>query len=182
MTIVSAFPGVGKSTLCRDVEKLTKDYHSPFTMKQDPIPLPDSISLVEGLTDYVFDSDSSKFPKDGFPDNYVAHLIQLRAMYVRSTVLISTHAAVQDALYPSGVLKNTFSVLVIPHDELKDEYLKRYAERGSPEAFIKLMNEKWDDFIDSCLSRQHMFSLTVTLSEGRYLSDISSLILPDSID
>ena len=48
--------------------------------------------------------------------------------------------------------------------------MRRYQERGSPEGFLSLMNEKWDDFLASC--QQSRADLHIKLGPNRYLSDI----------
>jgi len=84
------------------------------------------------------DSDSSKFAKDlAWPKNYIKHLKTLGGI-----VLTSTHSVVRDALADA---KMPF-VLVYPEAERKDMYLRRYAERGSPESFIRMVEQKWDEW------------------------------------
>ena len=61
-TIISGFPGVGKSTLVKKVEK-------------------------DGVT--IHDSDSSTFAKDSFPGNYVKHIKDI--LEKKENILISSH-------------------------------------------------------------------------------------------
>lgn len=115
----------------------------------------------------VADSDSSHFDKAKFPQNYIEHLKSLRGKM--DVVLISSHDTVRKAL-----LEAEFNfTLVYPDISLKAEYMVRYRERGSPQAFLDLMDKNWDQFIVSC--RQQQDCIHVVLEQGQYLSDILEL-------
>lgn len=118
----------------------------------------------------IVDSDSSQFDKSKFPQNYIEHIQQkLNEGY---WVLCSTHSVVRKALKEAGILY----YLAIPTYDQKEEYMERYKNRGSPEAFLKLMDNKWDDFIkdvedDDCKYKYFLFS-------GRYLDSMMNIIIP----
>lgn len=112
----------------------------------------------------VLDSDSSTFDKKHFPDNYLNHIEE--KISEGYTHLVSTHDTVREGLEQ----RNIRHVVVYPHEGLKSEYLKRYERRGSPESFIVLMEEKWDDFVESC--KQSKADLHIELGPGQFLSDI----------
>jgi hypothetical protein len=135
--IICGFPGVGKSTL--------------FANSQGKIT----------------DSDSSKFDKSQFPQNYINHINQkLDEGY---TVLCSTHKIVRDALVANGM----DFVLVYPALNCRDEYIDRYINRGSPQPFIDMMKEKWVDFVVECSSQQNC--LHVCLGQGQFLPSLEEL-------
>lgn len=115
--VIAGFPGVGKSTLFR----------------LDP--------------DMFADSDSSQFPKDAFPANYMEHIKTLLAD-TDKTIFVSTHQAVRDALAESGIP----FLLVYPSEEMRGDFLDRYKSRGSPQQFVDMMNNKFDDFVGECNS------------------------------
>lgn len=96
--------------------------------------------LKDNYGETVSDSDSSQFDKADFPNNYITHLKGL--IGVKDIVLVSTHKAVLEGLESEGI----DYILCYPKRELKDEYLERYKQRGSPEGFIKLLGDKWDEF------------------------------------
>lgn len=138
MQIISAFPGTGKSHF----------FKNPGDF--------------EGL---ILDSDSSTFPKEHFPGNYIEHI--QKSVAQQKLMLVSSHDAVRLALKEV----NLPFVLIYPAIGLKDEYLERYKQRGSPEGFLKLMDQKWDDFVNSCsscLSATHK----IELKSGQYLSHV----------
>lgn len=138
---ISGFPGIGKSHLYRSLEK-----------------------------GGCVDSDSSKYSKleDGsvnpnFIEDYFNHL---NALVDSDTplVFISTHEAVLKELKA----KNFKFTIVIPKQELKEEYLARYKERGSPQGFIDLIDRNWDSWLEDIKSK---YDNVHELSSGETLTD-----------
>lgn len=132
--IISGFPGIGKSALFNR----------------------------GGLV--VSDSDSSTFPKDEFPNNYIAHIREVAPN--NDVTLVSSHFEVRDELEEQGF----DFVLVYPTQDQKDDYMMRYLQRGSPKAFLDLMYSNWDKFLESC--QQQQGCIHVVLQPGQYLSDV----------
>jgi hypothetical protein len=119
----------------------------------------------------IQDSDSSTFDKKDFPKNYIDHIkSQIGHLDVH---LVSTHNDVIAGLINEGL---SFSI-VYPDISLKDEYLKRYVDRGSPEGFVKLLDEQWDNFIGDIESIQNLNVILIKLSKGQYLKDVLKDIL-----
>ena len=54
---------------------------------------------------------------------------------------------------------------------LKQQYLERYVKRGSPEGFIKLLDEKWLEWLESCDNDKNAVS-HYQLTADQYLSNI----------
>lgn len=133
MLIISAFPGVGKSFLSE---------------------------MESGVR--ISDSDSSTFPKDAFPQNYMDHIKQLDV----DIALISSHAAVRKAL----VSNKMPYFLVYPDASCKAEYMARYRRRGSPQPFIDLMEREFDNFVWDC-SRQPD-CIHIKLYSNQYLINV----------
>lgn len=104
--------------------------------------------------DECSDSDSSAFSwapgKQGqerhpeWPQNYIDHIKQM--LEANEIVFVSTHAEVLEALAEAGIAWQ----LLVPSHNCKEEYLERYAERGSPQSFIDLLSTKWGAFIEQC--------------------------------
>lgn len=101
----------------------------------------------------IADSDSSRFSwivnekgekvrNPEFPANYITEI--KRRMAENDVVLVSTHDVVIKALIEARI---DFSI-IHPARSLKEEYLRRYRERGSDEAFINLLDKNWNNFID----------------------------------
>lgn len=135
--MVCGFPGVGKSTLFKEL----KDSGTK-----------------------VLDSDSSTFDKAKFPGNYVKHIQDSLAK--NFTVLGSSHDVVRDAL----IAEKIPFTLVYPAKTLKQEYLDRYDERGSPKAFIELLDGNWDKWVGQCEDLKHDLVTKVELKAGEYIS------------
>lgn len=145
--VVSGFPGVGKTHLFRAKPHFV-----------------------------ILDSDSSKFSwvsegvrNPAFPQNYIEHIKD--NMGKAHLILVSSHKVVRDALKESGVPY----VLVYPDKGLKDEYLQRYRERGSDEAFIRMIESQWDNFIVDLESET--WPTTKVLRRGEHLSDVVSQLM-----
>lgn len=117
MTLVLAgFPGVGKSH---------------------------AFSLLTAMGYKVLDSDSSKFDKEHFPLNYLAHINTVISKGEVNVLFVSSHDTVRDAMDQEGI----DYYLVYPALELKEAYLQRYVNRGSPPEFVKLVNDNWIGWI-----------------------------------
>lgn len=112
------------------------------------------------------DSDSSKFPKDDFPNNYIQHIKSLIKKDEHEYIFVSSHDSVRSALVEEGI---PFT-LVYPSIGLKKEYLERYKERGSPPEFITAMDRFWTTFIVGCSEQPHCNR--IVLKDGQYLSDV----------
>jgi len=114
------------------------------------------------------DSDSSTFDKSEFPQNYIAHIKELLENETIEHILVSSHKSVRDALVEAGI---NF-VLIKPHHNLKQEYLRRYQERKSPQAFIDLIDRMWNDWlteIDEENGGYHKYTLS---GETLYLDSV----------
>ncbi|QQV89624.1 hypothetical protein SJ_206 [Proteus phage SJ_PmiM] len=93
----------------------------------------------------VSDSDSSHFIKTKFPQNYIKHLKEMR--YEQTLTFASSHKVVREALLKGKI---PFYVIV-PDLSLKAEYIKRYKQRGSTEAFIKLVSDNFETWINEII-------------------------------
>lgn len=132
--LISAFPGSGKSHYFRNTDK------------------------------YVLDSDSSKFDKSKFPENYIKHI--KNNMGKVDIIMISSHKEVRDALVDNEL---SFT-LVYPDKSLKDEYISRYKERGNDDKFVELLDKNWDTWIGELETQDGCKH--IKLHSGQYLSDI----------
>lgn len=110
------------------------------------------------------DSDSSTFDKSKFPANYIEHI---RATLEQGkSILVSSHDVVRQALLENGIPYT----LVYPDISLKQEYMERYAKRGSPQPFLDLMEKNWDTFITQCDAQEGCGR--VVLQSGQFISDV----------
>jgi hypothetical protein len=139
--VYSAFPGVGKT------------YYFNTTDRN------------------VLDSDSSKFDKGLFPDNYIEHIERNIQDSTVDKILVSSHKEVRDALIKKGIP----FVLVYPDRSIKDEYIQRYRDRGNNDAFVDLLEKNWDlwqDEMDAIAPQEGQTLYKVKLGSGQYLTDV----------
>lgn len=140
--LVAAFPGTGKSYYCSN-GNLSQYVHEKWCI----------------------DSDSSKFDKANFPANYIEHIKKkLSEGYAR--IFISSHKEVRDALVANG-LKFT---LIYPKENLKEEYLERYRQRGNNQKFIDLIDKNWSKWLFE-LHRQTGCT-HIELESGQFVSNV----------
>jgi hypothetical protein len=122
--IICGFPGVGKSYAMK-----LDDPYNCFFMK---------------------DSDSSTFDKSDFPRNYIESIKKeigdAEDTYTRVIILASSHKVVREELVKEGI----HFTLVYPNIKLRGEYIQRYTNRNSPEAFLKLLFDNWNAWITEC--------------------------------
>ena len=140
--LVAAFPGTGKS------------YYVNYGEGSGYMP--------QG---FATDSDSSKFDKANFPANYIEHIKEkIKEGY--AIIFISSHKEVRDALVANGL---NFT-LVYPKENLKEEYLKRYKERGSNQAFIDLIDKNWSNWLFEL--RRQTGCTHIELESGQFISNV----------
>lgn len=147
MVIISGFPAVGKSYMFNNLKgkKVADSDSSLFSWK------------------YV---DGEKVRNEDFPKNYIEHIKSLKDY---DYVLVSTHKSVREALEKESIPY----MLVYPSKDLKEEYIQRYKERGSNEAFIKLMDENWDKFLSEL--EEETFPTKLELKNGETLMKLFEL-------
>jgi hypothetical protein len=119
----------------------------------------------------VLDSDSSKFDKSNFPSNYIQHIEKNIEDPSVDKILVSSHKDVREALIGRGIP----FVLVYPDRGLKDEYIRRYKDRGNNEAFVSLLDKNWDtwmDEMDNMSAQPGQVLYKVKLGSGQYLTDV----------
>jgi hypothetical protein len=144
--IISAFPGTGKSHFARE-------YSDEMVL-----------DLASTTFRWLTTEDGGREKNPDFPANYLECIKQ--NLGVASLVLVSTHQEITNTLVDEGL---PFT-LVYPERELKDEYLDRFKQRGSPETFVTSLANRWDSFIDH-LELQPGCE-RIRLTSGQYLSDI----------
>jgi len=136
-TVVSAFPGVGKTVLFNRSKETSR---------------------------VVLDSDSSTFPKDKFPGNYIRHIQD--SIGKVDVLLVSSHSVVREAMTAAGIEYN----LVYPSVDQKEQYLQNYRSRGNTEAFVGLLDTNWESWLagmksDKCNNH-------IELEKGIFLPDV----------
>jgi hypothetical protein len=148
--LVLGFPGVGKTM---------------YYMKK------------KGKVD-VLDSDSSTFPKEDFPSNYIEHILE--NIGKQDVMFISTHEVVRKALKSIDIFSNENVegvYLVYPDLSLKDEYMKRYKERGNNKQFIEVLDKMFDNWVEELDNESDKFTKIKLNDSNYYISDLNTLCI-----
>ena len=119
--IVSAFPGTGKTFYHQNNSKTSLDS--------------DSIDYSWLCND---DGTRTNVRNPAFPQNYIDHIKENIGKYEH--IFVSSHKEVREALLNNCL----FFYLVYPSKSEKSFYMKKYEDRGSNPAFIKLIGDNWD--------------------------------------
>ena len=137
--IIAGFPGVGKSF-----------YHN----------------LHKNTT---LDSDSSKFSwiiEDGmkirnplFPYNYIQHIKENIGKC--ETIFVSTHIDVRNALRDNCL----FFYLLYPDIKRKEEFIRRFKDRGSDQSFIDLVSDNWNIWVNECMDFNYDGCIHIRMDE-----------------
>ncbi len=141
--IISAFPGTGKSFYSKNNSNILDSDSSQFSWSSPGVRHPD------------------------FPTNYINHIKE--NIGKADIIFVSSHDVVREAL-EYAKLKY---FLVYPNSELKEEYLTRFKERGSPKSFISFINNNWDKFMHELLVENGP-CVKIKLERNEYISDFIS--------
>lgn len=98
--------------------------------------------LGEDNDDFI-DLDSSRYAGEDRWQRYKERIEDALGIY--KYIFVSSHQETREILNELGLKY----YVVYPDKNLKEEYLRRYKERGSKEEFIDLMNNNFESFIDS---------------------------------
>lgn len=138
--VVSGFPGVGKSYLKNNCEN--------------------KIILDSDSSNFSWEDSTKLVRNSEWPENYIKHI--KTNIGSCDILLVSSHAEVRAEL-------SNF-ILVYPDLRLKNEYIKRYEDRKSPEAFIKLLDKFYETWIKELMEQKNC--VHCVLQENQYLSNL----------
>lgn len=144
-TIICGFSGIGKSTAEQKNRRIL-DFES------------------SGYSN-IFENGFVVSRNKDFPKNYIDKLEELMKNDEAYYYLLSCHEDVRNELKVRGLKY----IIVLPHMEYKNEYLKRWLKRGSDIDFITQMDKRWEVMINSC---ERDTAPKIYLNEHEYLSDI----------
>jgi hypothetical protein len=120
--IISAFPGVGKTTFHKKNKETTLDSDS-------------------SKFSWIINENNEKIRNPNFPNNYINHIKENIGKY--EFIFVSSHKEVRDLLLDNCI----FFYLVYPNSRRKEEFIERYRNRGNDENFINTVNNKWDEWM-----------------------------------
>lgn len=147
--VISAFPACGKSY-----------YYEKYNSKEFTVLDSDS-SHFSWVKDDNGDNTDVRNPL--FPANYINHIKS--NLGSADIIFVSSHDVVLDALEGNNI---DYSI-VTPTTDLKEEWLKRFVERGNNEGFISFLSENFENFVKSLQERN---AKIVTLKSGQFIEDV----------
>lgn len=152
--IVCAFPGCGKTTF--------------FNMMEEKYDSNDiCIDSDSSEFSWIIDDEGNKVRNPDFPNNYIKHIKENIGKY--KYIFVSSHENVRDAL----IENNIPFYIVYPNISMKEEYLKRYKKRGNDDAFIKLLTENWENWIDAIVNFDNELCTKLELTQEKpFLADV----------
>lgn len=150
--IISAFPGIGKTTLVQT----NKNYVDLESSDYKWIDIDKTLSIEER-------KGTAKTINPDFPENYIKKIMELTD--IGFNVLISSHKEVREALQAQGI-KYT---IVLPSLDMKEEMINRYLNRGNQESFVNLLKTNYEKFVEDLSMDSNE---KVVLKSGQYLSDL----------
>lgn len=124
--VISAYPGTGKSYYHNNNRTTTLDSDS-------------------SLFSWVWEDGVNTGVRDkNFPVNYIEHIKQNLGHY--DVIFVSSHREVREELQRNSI----YHIVVYPRLCDKEMFKQRYIDRGSPEAFVKLITDNWTEWIKDC--------------------------------
>lgn len=169
--IIFGFPGVGKTYAFNHQDELglelvDSDSSNFHWMKDD-----DGNDLL--------DENGKKIVHPAWPANYVQYieLIGREQAINPDYIMVSTHEEVVNALMDRRFL----SITLLPDKSMKENFIQRFKDRGSPESFIDNLNKNWDNFIDGTIERINAhkcskWNMLMTIREGGKIQNMSDLL------
>lgn len=103
-----------------------------------------------------------------YPSNYINAILENMDKY-KYLVIPSDSRVLADLKD-----KHIPYILCFPERKAKEEYRKRYLQRGNTEEFIDIFIGGWDNFMKSL--RHDTYGAKIVLNEGEYLLDVKEKI------
>ena len=150
--VISAFPGIGKTTLVQT----NKNYIDLESSDYKWVDIDKTLSIEER-------KGTAKTINPDFPENYIKKITELTDMGFN--VLISSHKEVREALQAQSIEYT----IVLPSLDMKEEMINRYLSRGNQESFVNLLKANYEKFIEDLSMDPND---KIVLKHGEYLSDI----------
>ena len=150
--IISAFPGIGKTTLVQT----SKNYIDLESSDYKWLDIDKTLPIEER-------KGTAKTINPDFPNNYIKKISELTDMGFN--VLISSQKEVREALQAQGI-KYT---IVLPSLDMKEEMINRYLSRGNQENFVNLLKTNYEKFVEDLAMDPNE---KIVLKHGEHLSDV----------
>lgn len=159
--IIAAFSGIGKTYFCNHVEGASDFVCMPYKYC-----LPETNK--NPIEEETMKADFSLEMDPRYPINYIEAILENTDKY--KYLLIPPDWGVLAYLKE----KNVPYMLCYPEISAKEEYQKRYMQRGNTENFMDVFIGGWDRFMKSL--RKDEYGTHIVLTETEYLLDAKELI------
>lgn len=172
--IVAGFAGVGKTYFCENTKNAIDFVIMPFKYANF---YQVSESLAEG--EEIKAHEDLEFVV-GWEEYYHFALMDVYRKFPQEIIVIPTVRSVLEMLKKDNIPVT----IVYPDVSAKEEYARRYKERGNSEAFFKVFLERWEQWIETLdkFEAEHK----IKLQSFEYLSDVipkipyeESQLIPD---
>ena len=151
--IIAAWPGTGKSFLGNRYENILDAETTKFQfIVNDKL----ERSEIEKQKKTV------RTPNPEWPNNYLKYLLDNSSKY--DIIFIPPHPEILDYLSKH----NYDFTLVVPNKDLKEEYKKRYINRGNNDSYIDTITTKWEYGLNIL---EKYDNKKIILNKGEYLLD-----------
>jgi hypothetical protein len=153
--IISGFAGIGKTTLQKKYPETIIDLESSdfkWIYSEESLEETDK-EKRKGTTKRTLNSE--------WPLNYVKAIVEASFKY--DVVLISQDLDMRNCLRENGV---EYAVC-FPTKDCKEDFIKRYRDRGNNEAFISLVDSNFEAWIDALEKEENK----ILIQKGEYLED-----------
>lgn len=154
--IVSAFAGVGKTTLAKKYNKDVIDLESG------------NFKWLENGNTEATKGDNTRTQNPRYPINYLEAIKKANSEY--KVVLISQHEVIRKCL---DAVKLDYTI-VYPDISMKQEFIERYQKRGNNERFINLIMSNWEKWINDLDNINNHNK--IILQKGQYLEDYVNVL------
>ena len=153
--IIAAFSGVGKTTFAKLYPDKVIDFCCmPYKYERNDIKVFSEADKADPDMDFIF----------GWEKDYVEAIKQ--NMSKDKILLIPSDFRVLSLLRKDSIPY----LLCYPEREAKEEYHRRFIERGNSENFIDIFIGGWDNFIDSL--EGDPYGKHIVLDSDQFLSDV----------
>ena len=156
--LIAAHAGTGKTTLARKYPNKTIDF----------VCMPYKYTNCTNNENEAHKADVSYEFNPLWPVNYTVELLNI--LNPDKIILIPPIFEVLHDVYFNEGIKY---ILCYPDRRLKDEYRKRYLQRGNTDRFIEIFINGWDLFLDKF--ENDKIGEHIVLKSGEYLSDVIDL-------
>ena len=158
--IIAAYAGTGKTTFCNKYKHALDFYVMPFKYKNYyEIQKEHSGESIKAADDLQL--------RFGWQYIYYDALLKTIREYPDEIIVIPTEMNIMNWLENDGI---PFTI-VYPDYSLKDEYERRFIERGNSERFINVFVGMWDEFIGT-FEKADFEDRVILKSDNQYLSDV----------